>query len=91
MTAEQRTSDLVKAVGIAANEYGRSAGTAMILETADEETITSLADTLGVYRPSLSSCLAGKRKEYKIRTLLEKHLNLTPGALTRVLALMEAL
>ena len=91
MTPEKRTSDLVKAVAIAANEYGKDAGKEMVLELAKEDSLTALADTLEVYRPSLSSCLAGKRPEYKIREKLEKHLGLTPGAMTRVLALMEQL
>ena len=91
MSAEKNASDLVKAVALAIPEYGKEAAKEMVLEMAGEDSLTSFARLLRVDRSSLSTCLSGNRPHHRLRRQIEAHLDLTPGAMTNVLAMVESL
>ncbi|MCK5316270.1 MAG: hypothetical protein KAJ55_00070 [Anaerolineales bacterium] len=101
---KRRTSHLKKAVAIQAQEMeptgnARNAGREMVPYWAykrrlcKEPTVASLAQAIGEDRSSLTNLLAIARGGVKtrMRRKLEDHLELTPGGMTDVLAVLEEL
>lgn len=90
---EVRLEELTRAVEAELEAgQGERAASEAVPKWAGHETITELADRLGVQRSALSVCLSGRKEgapKWNVRELLERELLLPPGGMTRILSMVE--
>lgn len=67
---------------------GEESARAAVLDMAGVDTVTALAEAMGVDRSNLGRCLSGNSKYRANRSELDQHLSLPPGGMERVLALL---